>query len=59
MTPLRLYDSKFAPQKIMVDLETEHTCRDFDAILDWAMHHRDTGTVGEIGGSERIMHVIL
>ena len=42
LTPLKLYWSN-PKQRLMVDFEGIHTCKDFDAILEWAWQHHARG----------------
>jgi hypothetical protein len=44
LTPLKLYYSKPAA-RMMVDFEGDRTCKDFDAVRDWAWHNRATEIV--------------
>jgi hypothetical protein len=41
LTPLKLYYSEPAG-RMMVDFEGDRTCKDFDAVRDWAWQHRAT-----------------
>ena len=38
VTPLTFWDADFRPM-MMPDFGTLHTCRDFDAILEWAQNN--------------------
>ncbi|KAK4553050.1 hypothetical protein LTR86_009974 [Recurvomyces mirabilis] len=44
LTPMKLYYSE-AAGRMMVDFEDNHTCRDFEAVKDWAWQHRATEIV--------------